>query len=333
MLDTVENSPGKDYSIRPVIPKGTHPVETGKYLLPTNEIVKMHNTVSKWIDNRAPGGIIYGRPRIGKTRSITYLMHDLPAEFNQNIPVFHMRCRHYKLAKENEFFEDLLLAVKHALPYSGKASIKRDRLFRFLLEKAELSFQKRIIIFVDDAQRLFELHYGWLMDLYNELDHAGISMTAILVGQEELIHQRSSFIQGRKAQIVGRFMVHEHEFTGLKGLNDMKACLSGYDQISEYPENSGWSFTRYYFPDLFDDGFRLESCAEELLSVFTNLRKEAGLSQKFDIPMQYLALSVEYALRKYGVEGEDVHSLTQSQWEKAVIHSGYIEAELFQEVV
>src|SRR5690606_14475931 len=105
-----------------------------------------------------------------------------------------------------------LLAVNHALPYSGKASLKRDRLFKFLLERAEVSSHQRVILFVDDAQRLFELHYGWLMDLYNELDHAGISMTVILVGQEELIHQLSSFIQGKKAQIVGRFMVPEHKF-------------------------------------------------------------------------------------------------------------------------
>ena len=29
--------------------------------------------------------------------------------------------------------------------------------------------------------------------------------------------------------------------------------------VSEDPENSGWSFTRYFFPTAFNDGQRLES--------------------------------------------------------------------------
>lgn len=41
-------------SIRPYIPKGTHPVETGKYLISTNEIDRMYQTVLQWIGNRIP---------------------------------------------------------------------------------------------------------------------------------------------------------------------------------------------------------------------------------------------------------------------------------------
>lgn len=90
-----------------------------------------------------------------------------------------------------------------------------------------------------DAQRLVELQYNVLMDIYNYLKDVGISMTAILVGQEELKHVRSSFIQSKMGQIVGRFMVHEHKFSGVKTLNELETCLKGYDSISEYPANSG----------------------------------------------------------------------------------------------
>lgn len=104
------------------------------------------------------------------------------------------------------------------------------------------------------------------MDIYNELDSAGISMTVILVGQEELVHQRSAFIQAKKAQIIGRFMIHEYKFKGVTDIKDMTVCLAGYDNVSEYPINSGWSFTRYYFPEIFDQGHRLHHCAKELFS-------------------------------------------------------------------
>jgi hypothetical protein len=318
---------------RPYVAKGTHPIETGRYLLPTNEIVRMYDTISQWITNRSPGGMIYGRPRLGKSRAITYLTYELPDEFGDNLPIFTLKCRQYKQPSESSFFEDLLNDVGHAMPFSGKANIKRDRLYRYFVEKAERSAQKRIILFIDDAQRLFEIHYGWLMDIYNELDSAGISMTVILVGQEELVHQRSAFIQAKKAQIIGRFMVHEYKFKGIKDVDDMAACLAGYDHVSEYPENSGWSFTRFYFPEGFDQGYRLENCAKELFHIFTDLRKEHRLTKATEIPMQYLTLTVETALRHFGASGENTRWLTQEQWKRAIHHSGYIEAESYQGVV
>jgi hypothetical protein len=318
---------------RPFIPKGSHPIETGRYLLATNEIIRLHQTVSRWIENRAPGGIIYGRPRLGKTRAINYLMHDLPSEFGKQMPIFHMCCRQYKNPNESSFFEDILKDIGHALPSTGKANQKRDRVLRFLLECGEASGQHRIVLFIDDAQRLFEIQYGWLMDIYNELDRAGISLTVILVGQTELIHQRSAFLQAKKAQIIGRFMVHEYKFTGIKSIHDIRACLIGYDSISEFPQDSGWSFVRYFFPEAFETGFRLENCAEDILHAFAALRQEEGLLKAIEIPMQYFTLTVEYVLRRFGVNGDFTSSITVNHWKEAILNSGYIQAEIFQDVV
>ena len=71
------------------------------------------------------------------------------------------------------------------------------------------------------------------MDLYNDLDHYGITLTTILVGQKELVHQRSAFISGEKFQIVGHFMSQEYQFKGITSLNDLKICLMGYDDYCE----------------------------------------------------------------------------------------------------
>ncbi|WP_169088556.1 hypothetical protein [Paenibacillus sp. PL91] len=159
-------------------------------------------------------------------------------------------------------------------------------------------------------------------------------MAVILVGHEELVHQRSAFIQAKKAQIIGRFMVHEYNFKGIVDADDMAVCLSGYDNISEYPENSGWSFTRYFFPDGFDHHrCRLENCAKDLFNIFTNLRKDHGLTRATEIPMQYLTLTVENALRHFGANGEDLHWLNNEQWKSSITSSGYIEAETYHEVV
>ncbi|WJQ78967.1 ATP-binding protein [Brevibacillus brevis] len=319
----------QEWSRRPYVPKGTHPIETGRYLIATNEINRMYLMVKQWIDNRAPGAIIYGRPRLGKSRAIDYLMHDLPFEYPK-IPIFRLLCRQYKNPNEMNFFENLLEDVGHQLIFRGKANVKRERLIKYLIEQAVVSGQNRIVLFVDDAQRLVEIEYGWLMDIYNVLDRGGISLTCILVGQEELIHQRTAFGEARKMQIVGRFMVHEHKFTGIMTKNDLMFCMAGYDDVAcEYPEGSGWSFTRYYFPDAFAKGFRLEQCVEDLFQVFKEIRQSEGLRGPIEIPMQYVTLTIDHALRRFGINGANVDYLTKVQWEEAIKKSGYIEAERY----
>lgn len=315
---------------RPIIPKGSHPIETGNYHIPTNEILNLYTEVSKWILNRSPGGIIYGRPRLGKTRSVKFLQAFLQDEFGDNLPVFHMCCNQYKSPNENTFFGDLLKDLGHTLYLSGKADVKRDRTVKYLLERAEASAQHRIILFIDDAQRLFELNYAWLMDIYNQLDRYNVGMTVILVGQEELVHQRSAFIQAGKMQIISRFMIHEYKFSGIKNVEDLAACLEGYDFVSEYPENSGWSFTRYYFPEAFAEGKRLSSCAEELFEQFVKLRNEAKITKSIEIPMQYITLTIDYCLRIFGSDGSDLEFPCAAQWKAGIMNSGYIQAELYQ---
>ncbi|QHW31132.1 hypothetical protein GZH47_09875 [Paenibacillus rhizovicinus] len=40
-------------------------------------------------------------------------------------------------------------------------------------------------------------------------------------------------------------------FSGAKTVTDFQICLKGYDTI-EYPEGSGWSYARYYYPEASD---------------------------------------------------------------------------------
>ena len=40
---------------RPYVPKGSHPVENGRYLIATNEIDRLFDATCRWVDNRAPG--------------------------------------------------------------------------------------------------------------------------------------------------------------------------------------------------------------------------------------------------------------------------------------
>lgn len=313
---------------RPVIPKGSHPVETGRYLLSTNEIERFYKKIEQCLNNRFPGAIIFGRPRLGKTRAVQFLAYILPNEF-PNLPIYFIKCRSYKNPNEAIFFEDILRDVNHSVVFSGKANIKRDRLLKFLLEKADLSGQKRVVFFIDDAQRLHELQYGWLMDIYNELDSLGVSLTVFLVGQKELGDQRSVFLNLDKHQIIGRFMVQQYKFKGILKEEDLYECILGYDE-KQYPENSGFSFTRFYFPSAHDNGFRLVNYTDDLFNIFKELRQRAGLNSGFEVPMQYFTSTIEYALKNYGIQGKNLTNISKNQWIEAIEYSGYIDSEIYQ---
>lgn len=312
----------------PIINKNEHPVETGNYYLPTNAIIELYAVVHRWISNRAPGGIVYGRPRLGKTRAISCLEVYLKNEFGENLPIFRMYCSHHK-PNENRFYTDLLRDIGHSGYNIGKAEAKKDRLIKYFIERAESSGSHRIILFIDDAQMLYEQDYNWLMDIYNQLDRYGISMTVILVGQKELLHQKSAFISAGKMQIIGRFMVHEYKFSGVKNIADLTTCLSGYDETSEFPTNSGYSYTRYFFSDAYDEGHRFKKDVQMIFSKFQKLRKDAQIRGELEIPMQYITLSVDNCMKNFGRNGKGVYWPSAMEWEESIISSGYVEAEIY----
>lgn len=316
---------------KPTVQVGTHPIELGHYLIPTKEVLRLMENLKKIVMNRLPGMIVYGRPRLGKTSAIKFAIENLPAYMAAPLPILIANSNAYKVPSEEKFFVDLLQDFKFPFTTRRKPSDLRNQIINLLLEKAEKSRLRRIILIMDEAHRLTEFHYNWLMDIYNQLDREKISMSVISVGQEELLVRRTFFLEQKKSQIIGRFMTHEHRFFGLTSLEEMKRVLRCYDSpdISSYPENSGWSYTRYFFPEGFDKGHRLENDASTIYQQFTELRKEHGVFSDLEIPMEYFAYAVENALKIYGAHGEQNEWITSQQWLEAIKLTGYIESEIY----
>lgn len=320
-------------SVRPYISPGTHPIDTGSYLIATNEINRMFKRVVMWIQSRTPGAIIVGNPRLGKTRAIRYIISTLPSIdiVGYDTAIFNIKCSKFKNVNENDFFELFLREVNHATPSVGKAVAKRQRLYNFLIEKGFSSSKNRVILFLDDAQRLTELHYEWLMDIYNELDSAGVLLTVFLVGQRELLSQRSAFVHTNKKQIIGRFMLHEYHFKGLVSQADIELCLKSFDEISVYPLGTKWTFTKYFFPEQYENGFRLSTFSKELYSAFVEIIRDHNSRTKIEIPMFYFTGTVENALRFLGTDGADVNLISINDWRSCIEESGYLAAEKYSE--
>lgn len=316
---------------KPKVLPGTHPIEQGHYLIPTTEVLRLMESITKIVNNRLPGMIVYGRPRLGKTSAVKFAIENIPNQIGAPLPILIANSNSYRVPSEEKFFLDMLNDFKFPFPSRRKPTEMRRQIVNLMLEKAEKSRLRRIILIMDEAHRLTEFHYNWLMDIYNELDREKISMSVLSVGQEELLSRRTFFLEQKKSQIIGRFMTHEHHFYGLRTLKEIKLVLKCYDspEISSYPEDSGWSYTRYFFPEGYENGNRLENSAKEVYGIFQEIRKEYGLSSAFEIPMEYFAFTVENALKAYGSHGDQCEWISPSQWREAIKLSGYIESEIY----
>ncbi|MFB5089330.1 ATP-binding protein [Psychrobacillus sp. PGGUH221] len=313
----------------PDIPVGSHPLEQGDYILSTIAINDLFESIIKWIHMRNPGAIIYGAPRLGKSFAIKYLQRIFELKYENEFVSFLVTSEKVKIPNEDRFYENLLKDVGHSLYNNGKAKAKKNRLINYLLEKGEHSIKNQVVLFYDDAQRLGEYEYEWLMDIYNELQRYNITMTTILVGQEELKHRRNSYLSTSK-QIVGRFMIHEKPFHGMKDVEELSFLLEGYDTISEFPLKSGWSYTKYFFPEGFLSGSRLEAEAPTIWNIFQTIRYENGMKKKIEIPMHYIIAIINYVLIKYGTNNQGILWPTPNMWREGILESGYIQAEVIQ---
>ncbi|MCL4416611.1 AAA family ATPase [Desulforamulus aeronauticus] len=305
-----------------------HPINTKRYILSTPPVNEVIQNISACIDKKDTGAIIYGRPRLGKTFALRALKVYLQDGYG-DIPIFTINQTWQQYAREKRFYEDLLASSGHDLISKGNSDEKRRRLINHLSNEIDKSQKGMMVLFIDEAQHLLEPHYYWLMDIYNALESKGYYVFYLLVGQKELRHRRSTFIEQERQQIVGRFMVREYAFSGIRTEEDIKELLEGYDELTEYPEGSNISFTNYFFPEAFSTGHRISTFSEKMFNIFTNKRIEVKLSGKPEIPMKYLTSTIEYLFKEYGL-----HSKKPSEWinhsmlEESIRQSGYIQAEL-----
>jgi len=306
-----------------------HPIITTNYVVRTQQISDLFDSLDEWLNNRCPGAIIYGMQRAGKSRGIRYQREALLSS-RPKLFTFHFPCNTYRLPSEGAFFSDLLKAAGHMIWSTGSPTMKRYRLVEFLADKAISSGEGMIVLFADDAQRLREIQYNWLMDIHNELQLRNIHLIAILVGQEELLQQRDTFFKMKQKQLIGRFMVHERQFYGIRSLRELQQCLTAYDDTTEYPVGSGNSFTSHFFPEAWKRGWRLRKEAEMIWGAIRECAQEIGKARVGEIPMQYICRIVENILKYYGPLSSSTSNLTHLNFKDAVARSGLIDSFRFE---
>ncbi|MDR5748911.1 ATP-binding protein [Caballeronia sp. LZ029] len=221
------------------IPLDEHPLGRRIYRVPTPSIAAFRSLIDECLFLYITGALIHGRPRIGKSYAIEFIRRDL-GHRQPKVSVYKMRCTRSQTASENNFFAALLHTVNHPAQSGASKTALRGRLLHKLRQVADKKGDDRVVLFADEAQNLREIEYEWLRDLHDEMENNALRLFTFLVGQPQLLAQKSAFQAQDKEQIVARFMVEELAFRGIVSAAECAAVLSAYDH-GEYPEHSGWS--------------------------------------------------------------------------------------------
>lgn len=308
---------------RPIDPS-LHPLVTGNYRIATPAIEAFYELITRCLRYRIMGALIYGTSRVGKTRAIEYVRLML-ARHHLKMTTFHAQCEHKPRHAEGPFFANLLEAVGDHTPNAGSNPAKRMRLTLRIREAAARAGSGTVLLFCDEAQRYNENEYEWLRDVHDALDRQHIKLFTFLVGQEELLAQKTALQVAGKTQIVARLMVDELAFCGIRNAEDVATCLDGYDQTA-YPEGSQWSFTRFYVPQAFDAGYRLIDDAGVLWQEFEAAHHKASLPGSLEIPMESFVRAVEIVLKDSELKDGPGYCPGAALWAYAVQHCGYVQS-------
>ncbi|TPQ43528.1 ATP-binding protein [Cupriavidus pinatubonensis] len=302
-----------------------HPLARRQYRVATAAIEGFVDLVDHCVRVLIPGALIYARPRMGKTHAIDYLALHL-ARNRGDLLVLRMSCEFHRSDYEGTFFSALLSAAGLRDPQPKTIAEKRFALMRRLNEQLQMRSGHIVVLFCDEAQRLSKHALEWLRDVHDQLAHHGVRLITFLIGQPQLMEQKAKYQLCGDEQIVARFMIEQLHFRGITGAVEAATCLASYD-MTRYPEDTGSSFTAFFYPDAYATGLRLEHSAAELWNGFVNAHAVAQLAGTPEIGMDFFSRAIESVLMN-GPQW-DVRGLTleSGHWERAVRESGYVAAQ------
>ncbi len=278
------------------------------------------------LDEREPGLLVAGGMRLGKSKARRYLEISV-AERIPDLTILSHRCHRQLRPNKDDFLTGLLDCSGDPDPTVGRTVRKRIRLLQRLLDRADRSGRGQVVLFLDNAHKLQAHEYEWLIELYDDLEEQGAMLALCFFGQPELIHQRQAFQMAGKRHIIGRFMAHDFAFHGIISVDELEYCLRGYDS-TEYPKGSGWTYTRYFFPDAFDAGWRLPNLSTLIWDTFLEITVKHALSRYEEIPMLHFAHTINALCRQglsYGIEAR----ICKSQLEEIITNTGFLKFRQF----
>jgi hypothetical protein len=270
----------------------SHPVKEREYLLPTPMMERAYNVIRERVWARRTGAVFYASPRMGKTRCAIAIKDMLAEEF-PHAYVSLLSARRAPRPNGSHMYRLILEAEQHVLSARANEDVLFENAKTDIRLKTKTKGGTQYVLLIDEVQLLNDTDLQQLVCFHNALELHKIRMTTISFAQPEILHRRTALMASNDRQIIARFLSEPLLFTGCASLAELARILRSYDIDSEFPENSEWSYTRFFVPEAFEAGLRLEQYAER---IWKSLAREAGLANGAMLPMEHTCITIENLL-------------------------------------
>lgn len=276
----------------------SHPMVRSQYVLDTDPMDSLLKQMAKWINQRVPGAFASAPTRFGKSRTARFAAEGKASDILPAVPMYVVICKKHNVCSENEFLGEILKGVDHEFKNARSRGVLRERVVNFLAVSAENCGQRQVVLLCDEAQHNHVREYHTLCGIQNELDRLRILLTVISLGSPELWGIHQTLIATKETYLAARFLHRKMRFRGIQSEKELRFVLQQYDFDTEWPEGSGISFTRYFFPNSFADGFRVAELTPFLWQAFLKQAPKLG-TFPLEVPMEYIAHPVEEVFRTF----------------------------------
>jgi len=268
-----------------------HPLVQKNYLVVTPTIKRVYGLIRERVWMRRTGTFLFARPRMGKTTCADAVRRSLEVEFPKLFVIL------FSAERRKQSDLGLVIDILRSQDLAVAARPSYKDLFNRLITHIESSVRNRngsqFVLMIDEMQLLSEADFNLLLVLHNRLELKSIKMTTIGFAQSDIQHLRSSMLATQSHNLLARFLSEPIPFDGCATREDLEEILHSYDEEKCFPLDSDYTYTRFFLPYAYANGFRLKDCAKPIWSAL----KKASLPLGTDsVPMEHLFRTVEYLL-------------------------------------
>lgn len=311
-----------------IVMAAVHPVTLRKYLLPTPPVERASERAVSRIGRRRACCAFAGTPRFGKSSALSYFEADIRDQLPNALvlPIIGQKAN----AKGPGAFSNLLYEMDGGPPF--RRSECGDPLLRVVRRFAARAYEARadqLVFLVDELPRLSVDELTTMADVLNKLVKLeGLPCTVVSFGTEQMNHLKSALQITKRGDLVGRFLAGLTSFDGIASQIEAVTVMEQFDDplIADYPRGSGWSFSRFFCPCAFANGWRFSSEAGRCWNAFRAAALVSSPSgvEGLQVGADYFMAAVEYMLTL----SMDFHTLEPvfKSWDDAVSESGFIDS-------
>lgn len=295
-----------------------HPIILARAVLPTPAVASTIAIVLKAARTQRNSCAFWAHPLSGKSSCVRSLESVLAQQF-PGCGVFIYETKRKRVCAEGALLEDILSTMNYEPKLQRSLSGKRDQTTRALYAFA--APRGHLFIIVDEAQDLHEEELCWLKNIINWLVGRDCQVTVVLFGQQELLTLRDGLLAKGRSDLYFRYMSEMYEFENVRNADDLAVIFLACDEKSEFPRDSGCSYTRFLWPQAFDHGVRLRAHAltawKAFASASLNTRCEQGVSINW---VAKVLAELAWMTKDDDRAGFDIGA---SMWSTAIALAGY----------